>query len=74
MSEELLKAEKDLADFLEKNPHLQEEQNKINEIMEKVPFEKRMEVIGMLMSKKLLQLSSELLNLTQLVSNQEDTK
>jgi len=69
MSEELLKAEKDLADFLEKNPHLQEEQNKINEIMEKVPFEKRMEVIGMLMSKKLLQLSSELLNLTQLVSN-----
>ena len=42
--------------------------------MEKVPFEKRMEVIGMLMSKKLLQLSSELLNLTQLVSNQEDTK
>jgi len=74
MSEELIKAEKALEDFLNENPHMREEQNKINELMAKVPYDKRIEVIGLLMINRLLELSKALIKLSHILPTQEGIK
>lgn len=58
----LEKAEKELSDFLKKHPqpHRQQQQKEIEELLNKTPNDKRLEVVLMMLVQK----SNELLNQT----------
>ena len=58
---------KDLDDFLEKHPHLQEYQNRINEILDNTHPDKRLEVILLMLFGKQSELITQLTKLTQMV-------
>ena len=58
---------KDLDDFLDKHPHLREQQNRINEILENTHPDKRLEVIMLMLFGKQTELTKQLTKLTSLI-------
>ena len=70
MNEQVTKAENELQEFLEKNPKMQKDQEKLRDLLDKTPHEKRIEVLSMLLSAKLLEMKKQLLNLTELYYKQ----
>jgi hypothetical protein len=66
MNDQVMKAEKELQDFLEENPHLKKDQEKITELLLKTNSDQRLEVLNILISSKLLELQKQLSNLLDL--------
>lgn len=64
----LAEAQKDLDTFLEEYPHMQEQQNKIDEIMKKTPSDKRLEVLLMMLAQKYSKILKQLKKLKQIKS------
>ncbi|MFW9871555.1 MAG: hypothetical protein ACFFG0_00445 [Candidatus Thorarchaeota archaeon] len=62
------KAKKQLRDFLEKNPHMKKEQEKLDSLLKNTSENKRLEVLGILMSSKLLELQKQLIDLSKLLA------
>ena len=62
---ELQKAIAKRDQFLEDNPRLQAQQDQINDVLDRTPEKDRLNVLGILMSTKLLDLQEQLLKLTQ---------
>ena len=60
-------ASKELKDFLESHPHLQEYQNRIDNILEKTHPDKRLEVLMIMLCGKQTELLTELTKLTTMV-------
>jgi len=59
------KAEKQLQDFLEENPHLKKEQEKIDKILNKTPKDKRLEVMAIMLANSTIELNNSILKLSQ---------
>ena len=60
----LVEAQKDLDTFLEEYPHMQEQQNKIDEIMKKTPNDKRLEVLLIILTQKYSEIIKQFNKLT----------
>lgn len=54
-------------DFLKENPHLQKYQDEINRILSKTPQDNKLEVLSIILSNKLLELQSGLIDLTKIL-------
>ena len=65
--DEVSKAEKELQDFLEKNPHMRKDQEKLDLLLKNTPEDKRLEVLGILTSAKLLELQEQLIKLNEIL-------
>ena len=59
---------KERDEYLKRNPKMQEFQNQIDELLEKTPSEKRLEVIILMMSGKLIELQCALMELSRVIN------
>lgn len=63
------KAYKNLEEFLEANPHMRDQQDKINEMLKNTHPDKKLEVLFMMMSIKLSEQVKLLNSLQKLLNN-----